>query len=180
MRRRGFTMLELLMVVGIIAILTGMLIPVIGVVRRSSEKKVTQATVDAVALSIRLYGWDSIQVAAGGGALRSYPSWDWNQDQVLDARPEIDVPAIVGAGHPHHALYRDGYLGFLATVKPELPRRAINGQGQVVDAWKNALRIGHAARVYGGDSVGIWSLGPNGVEDSPVGATDDLASWKRR
>ncbi len=180
MSRRGFTLIELVAVIGIIVILTGMLIPVIGMVNRSSQKKTTQATVNAVALAIRLYGWDSVTVSLGAGNLRAYPAWDWNQDQFLDGRPEVEVPGITSTMHPDHALYRDSYLGFMDMVKPELPKRAINAQGQVIDAWKNVLRIAHAARVYGGDSFGIWSRGPNGI-DGPAGSgSDDLTSWGGR
>ena len=177
----GFTLIELLIVVGVIALLIGMLIPIIGVVNRRAEVNRSRATVNAVALAIRMYGWDSISVAAGGGDLRVYPAWDWNRDQRLDGKPELDEPGITALGHSDYPLYRDGYRGFLETVKPELPQAAINELGLVVDSWDQVLHIAHAARIYGGDSFGVWSTGQNLVVGSPAGKpSDDLTSWGDR
>ncbi len=180
-RVRAFTLIELLTVITVIALLIGLLVPIVAMVQRQAQVNRTRATVNAVALAIRLYGWESISVAIPGGSLRAYPAWDWNQDQRLDGHPEDDVPGITATGHPDYPLYSSGYRGFLDSVKPELPASAISKQGLVIDSWRNVLRIGHAARIYGGDSFGVWSRGPNQIDGSPTGTpSDDLISWGTR
>lgn len=176
----AFTLIELLTVIAVIALLIGLLVPIAGIVQRQAQVNRSRATVNAVALAIRLYGWDSISVAVPGG-LRAYPAWDWNLDQRLDGHPEDDSPGITTVGNRDYPLYRSGYRGFLDTVKPELPAAAMTKQGLVIDSWRNVLRIAHAARIYGGDSFGVWSLGPNQIDGSPPGKpSDDLISWGSR
>ncbi|MBA2480971.1 MAG: type II secretion system protein [Planctomycetes bacterium] len=61
--RSGFTMLELLMVVAIIAILTGMILAVVGPVRRSVMKGKTNAILAEVRLALATVAADGSQIA---------------------------------------------------------------------------------------------------------------------
>jgi prepilin-type N-terminal cleavage/methylation domain-containing protein len=55
MNRRAFTLMELLVVVGIILVLMGLLVPAVGMARRASQRAKTVATIGQVAAAIDGY-----------------------------------------------------------------------------------------------------------------------------
>ena len=55
MNRRAFTLMELLVVVGIILVLMGLLVPAVGMARRASQRAKTVATIGQVAAAIDQY-----------------------------------------------------------------------------------------------------------------------------
>ncbi len=55
MRKTGFTLVELLIVIGLIALLTGMLIPVVGMILESSRKAKAASMVSALHMALRSY-----------------------------------------------------------------------------------------------------------------------------
>ena len=57
-RRAGFTLVELLVVIGIIVLLIGILLPVISAVRRSAEKNATRLDLQTIGLALESYRKD--------------------------------------------------------------------------------------------------------------------------
>ncbi len=69
MTRRGFTLVELLVVVGIIALLVGLLLPVLGSARRSGEAAVCGSNLRQLHAAVVLYANDHGGRAPAGAAI---------------------------------------------------------------------------------------------------------------
>ena len=103
--RRAFTLVELLVVIGIIAILISILLPVIGKARRSSKDVYCRSNLKQVALATRMYANDNYDhypdgYTLGGAFVRVLPG-------MLGPNDPFAVPEIYGLP----ALFKDlGYL----------------------------------------------------------------------
>jgi prepilin-type N-terminal cleavage/methylation domain-containing protein/prepilin-type processing-associated H-X9-DG protein len=107
-RKRGFTLVELLVVIGIIAVLVGILLPVTNLVRQQAYKVKCQS-------NMRQLGTAVIQYESNWGGYLPYCNWDGNADDTgefafgwLFASPtyRVDYPAAYGIngdwmGLPH-------------------------------------------------------------------------------
>lgn len=178
MRRRGFTVLELLIVLTVIATLAGGGYAGFAAWQAKGRKDATRSVIAALEMAIAAYpqsGWTTAEVRPGDAPrLRQWRLWDANGDGVLDGRPA--ATAAEGdageAGHPFPAELRaSGYPGALGLVHPVLPKRHLGADGRVLDAWKRPLRVRASA---GSDRIELVSDGPDGLPDT----ADDLRSTR--
>ena len=133
MRRRGFTLVELLVVIAVISVLISILLPALGKARRSAQTVQCMSNMRQLILAQRSYAYDykgalvGFGLAEGGGALDS-PTW-LNQlqeyyDSELIVRSPVDTsphwPAEVGgAGVPSEdGRFRSTSYGLNELVTP--------------------------------------------------------------
>jgi prepilin-type N-terminal cleavage/methylation domain-containing protein len=171
--QHGFTMVEMLVVMGVILVLAGFLVPALARGRQGAMEDGTRVLVQAVVTAMASYGredwiWSD---PPGSDRLRSFPLWDLNQDGLVDGRPGLDPepfdPAVVASG----------YAGFVPTAAPPLEARSVAPDRRVVDAWGNPLHLRYSARGFENGSFGVWSRGADGADND--GAGDDITSWEQ-
>lgn len=193
--RGGFTLLELLTVVTIIAILAGLMIPVIGAVKKKAKITETRSRIDTLATAMRAYKDDTTE----------YPVED-----------DVDNPT---ESFYYQLIYRGMNAPYVVKTIPH--HVASTTSLRVKDSWWNAAKANHIryfrgpqrnaftseadfktnglALFFGNDmTFNLWSFGPNMVDDSsdaatgtydkaggdentdpsdPLGVKDDITNW---
>lgn len=172
LNRKGFTLIEVIVVAGIIAILAGILVPMI--FKEIDESKITRASADVRSISSAIFVFRK----------------DIGQWPVMDSTCTANLTLLVGLGNiPNGAVAH----GFDQTVQDyynnHLPQD-LNGcysnwKGPYIaiiskDPWGNAYITN--AKEFSGTTNPVWIMsgGPNGVIDNDVTAllidpnTDDV------
>lgn len=78
MQRRGFTLIELLIVIAVIAILAGLLVPVLARARRAAQQRVCASNLHQIGLALRMYGDDNDGSFPIGVYLQGVSRYAWN------------------------------------------------------------------------------------------------------
>ncbi|MBA2480976.1 MAG: type II secretion system protein [Planctomycetes bacterium] len=179
---RGFTIIELMVVISIIIALAGLILPTVTYFRKVAEIAATKDLVMGVASAVSYYQQREVLVPALAvpglppQQIRRY--WDFNlespqqpkYDYILDGDPDLDPGfSVSDRGAARNVSYR----GFLGMTGHAVPRRHVDAFSRLVDSWKRPLHIRFAMRTYGSAWYGIWSDGPDGREGTP----DDIKSW---
>jgi prepilin-type N-terminal cleavage/methylation domain-containing protein len=180
MQRRGFSLIELMIVIAVMAALAGMVVVTVPYFKKSAEISASRTLVNGIASAISYYRPGEILVPK---SLPDLPAekirrfWDFNrlaaapfQDGLLDGDPGLD-PAFTASDRIAADLV--GYRGFLGQTGHAVPTRHCDRYGRVIDSWKHVLHVRFAADTYGASNFGVWSDGPDGIE----GTKDDLKSW---
>jgi prepilin-type N-terminal cleavage/methylation domain-containing protein len=188
--RKGFTLIEMLIVVSVIAILAALLLPTISAVRLSAKKKATRLLVEGIVAGLKRYYTDfdeyppSSLAKPGGvpyepGSIYKYLCGDKGQGLIKTE-----------AGKKQHI---DPYV----VIPPENIRRDSNIV-YVTDSWGKDIQYANCKaftdnakagtpdyvavptnETHNPNGVDVWSYGPDRVEakDGLMDLEDDIANW---
>jgi type II secretory pathway pseudopilin PulG len=109
-RRAAFTLVELLVVIGIIVLLIGILLPVVSAVRRSAEKNATRLDLQTIGLALESYRKDFGDYPRPPDSQRKYRLLAWALIGPYDANQGTlkDPLAPTGSPTPNFADGADG------------------------------------------------------------------------
>lgn len=143
-RRRGFTLIELMVVMAIVGVLLGMLFPVISMIRKRMKVASTQATIDMIAIAMESYKQIDER--------RRYPL-----HEILFTPPAVPPYDILGV-QAVAAGYPEGVLGLLFDMKLLPLGRMLEG-GKIVDAWDGPIyyHLRRPTPAKGGERFVDWN-----------------------
>ena len=168
----GFTLIEVIVVVGIISILAGILIPMI--LKEIDESRITRASADIRSISSALIVFKK----------------DTAQWPAMDGTCALNLTLLAGSGNVPTGL---GVNGWDNTSSANIDNHLMinddgcynNWKGPYLpsvsaDPWGNQYVINAGNFGVSGSPVWIMSAGPNGILDSNPGSTssvgDDISS----
>ena len=178
MKRRHFTLIEMLVVVAVIAILIGILIPTIGTVMQKVKQSQTKAVINSLRLAIKQY-------ESTYGIL---PFTGENADKSI----------LYDPGSPINGEYTELLVtleGSDITKNPRGIKFLDLSDADYKDAWDEELSVVldldynssiDSALIYGADTknteIIIWSAGPDGdhnADDNHADNDDNVNSWDK-
>jgi prepilin-type N-terminal cleavage/methylation domain-containing protein len=180
-RRCAFTLVEMLVVLGVLAALMAMGLPLAAVVRAKANRTATEGAVRALAAAMSGHQAKTLTLSEvrpdGTVHLRTLQLWDVNGDGLVDGDPAAENDTLASAQQYPAEVLASGYRGAVLTLNATLPRRLVEPTTQrPLDAWKRPLRIAFSPTAFRADGFGIWSAGPDGRDDAVGG--DDIRSWE--
>ena len=145
-------------------------------VRKASDISASRALIQNISTSIATYQlktwtWEIPSTNGANPKLQSAYLWDLNLDGYIDGLPAEKSSLLTDGGFTPEQI-GSGYKGFVSMVGPTIPKKFILKNLQVIDAWKQPLRIIYDKKKYAPDIFCVWSAGPDGIDGTP----DDLVS----
>ena len=179
--RRGFTILELLIVVTVILALMGLSYPILNRIRARSDISATSELIEGIAAAMAQYKPTSFTGTDG----KIWPAWTLGQiaeDELTQVNYQIDGdPTLYPTTDPLPWRAPLTYSGFVNMTGFTIPW-PLNAKGQLVDRWHQPINVINDAKAYGTSAWGIWSNGPDQQTNYPTSttgtSTDDIVSWK--
>lgn len=171
----GWTMI-IIIVLCLLLMVTAIGFPFWGMISQRVKVNATDALVNSVATAITTYQsktWTWNEGTSSEPVMRAGHLFDLNRDNQIDGYAAITSSPTLDGGFPK-VVIDSGYTGFFTMVKPHIKKSFISRQGIPVDAWGRPLRIAFAAKVYGTQGFGVWSVGLDGIDGTP----DDQKSWR--
>jgi len=158
---RGFTLVEMLVVISIISILAGLVLGALGVARTRSKMAQTEATIKLLEGALERYEMD----------FQDYPPSDG------------DATGIKGSERLWTCLRTEKKEGpYIQSADARTCDVNGNGDLEIADAWNRPIRYLHH-RDYpnrGNPRKGTYRLlsaGPNGIYEEGAKNSDDIVNW---
>lgn len=188
-KRKRFSLIELLVVIAVIAILMGILLPVVGSIRQRGKIAKAQAEISSIVNAIKSYEATYGLLPWGGGADVKWNNWtdeDDEYDTLMQILTKVDMASgdatnMSDQGNSRNVTFLDSPSSF-----------ANDG---FLDPWRNRYAItmdldytnkidfnedGDEDDISSGDdlagTVFAYSFGPDGKDNNGDG--DDITSWK--
>ncbi|HVY60976.1 MAG TPA: prepilin-type N-terminal cleavage/methylation domain-containing protein [Planctomycetota bacterium] len=192
---RGFTLVELLVVIGIISVLAGLLIPLAGMARRKANMAKARSNIAALCTALEAYNTlTGVYPGAGhvGAASDKYPEDLFRALYTGNPKSEGSRENHMGDWPPESlGKWSGGYLNtFDAPTDADLDFTSGQKPNIVfLDPWGRAFHYveydsraaaqkkvaGGSLMAKGGQRYAIWSDGPDMIND--WGKNDDVTSW---
>lgn len=185
MTRRGFTIIETLVAIGVVTILIGILVPAIGIVRARARSSENQSNLRQLAIGSTAYGtafneWlppAVLQFSSGAGVITR--AWDWEQSPsgwspgviwryVGDGRvfqcPDLERPSGSegGAGDSGGASGVEPFTGYNYNTTYLGSEGALPGPGPdglMIEGWANARLGARPGQVRRPESAAFFGEG---------------------
>ena len=181
--RLGFTLVELLTVIAIIAILMGILIPTIGAVKQTAKK--TQAKSDAIMIvnAVKAFytEYGRYPVPEGSSA-----TGDLSFLTAEDNKKIMDVLRAEEAGTNPVNFRKKVFME--GTVAKKDGRYGIQSDGTFLDPWDVVYKIvidtDYDEKILGGDygdvhtGVIVYTFGKDNTKATTIKGSDDVVSWQ--
>ncbi|MHC4390436.1 MAG: prepilin-type N-terminal cleavage/methylation domain-containing protein [Planctomycetota bacterium] len=193
--QQGFTLVELLIVIAIIAILAGLITTGIGLARKKAMKAKTASAIEAIKTSLSAYNRSTGKYPGSGGQPKDDPdqlfrglytatrSLGGVRDNLLESWSPNDIGLFTGFQESENAIYdtpSDEQLDF--TTGNYTPMALLDPWGRPYhyiewDSKKPSYKTlpGTELKRKGKLPFMIWSDGPNMQND--FGKEDDITSW---
>ncbi len=197
-RQRGFTLVELLVVIGIIALLAGILVPTIGSIIDKAERVQAQADVKGLATAWKEYYNEYGRWPVDGNVAFSMAPSQYRQNAgEASAPPSVQstgilmvVKIMTNIMYADIGVARINMDGMRTNYNPKMMTfmdyrtESLNTSGDFVDPWGYTYRVLFDANGSGtvepawtnvviNERVIAWSVGQDGRNSD-----DDITSWK--
>ena len=201
MKRKFFTLVELLLVISIIALLAGLLLPVISKVKDNAKKLKAKSEARGLVLAIKSYestygllpwsGAGDISWPAVGNVPANVP-WDGTSADKYDTLLQILTKVDMTAGGIGGSAYNKSSLGNSRNIKFLDASNDFATKGYI-DPWGNRYGIAldldydNKVKIDGTNDVNgtvfVWSFGPPtnaglSLFTNSYGSSPNLASWQ--
>jgi prepilin-type N-terminal cleavage/methylation domain-containing protein len=177
-KRQGFTLIELLVVITIIAILMGLLFPVVGSARQSAQKAVAKNAATSLVVGITQFYTEYGVYPTGSGTVET------NNALMVVLR---GIEPTGGSTQNPRKIQFFSYKNAKSTSKP---RDGYDKDGALVDPWGSKYKVrwddDYNNQVitdgYGGKTVDTgaiaWTVGRDKKQSSKTKGEDDVVSWE--
>ena len=187
----GFTLIELLVVIAIIALLAGILVPVISGAITKGEATTARSAVMAIARAMEAYQQEYSQFPGQTATTTDHPYTGTEYPQVIGALRGSNFMWSAQNSNPRNIVFLDVSDKSIVTNSPGGGTYAAK-RGDLADPWGNRYNIvadwnfdnklSSPAQADGQDvfgrSVAVWSWGPKDTAGSRAGDPSHIWSWK--
>ncbi|MBN1268796.1 MAG: prepilin-type N-terminal cleavage/methylation domain-containing protein [Kiritimatiellae bacterium] len=183
--RAAFTLVELLITIGIIAVLAGLLIPTVNTVLRKAEETEARADVKAIATAVQAYVNEYGRFPEGSGG----PDRVFHHESPANANNRVINPlrSVVSNYGNKNGINNPRNIVFLEVAADRIATSGMASVvGSYVDPWDWQYRIvldlnydnmcdANSPQAYVGTNrnVIVWSIGRDGSHNT----ADDIKSW---